>query len=84
MKIKTKFRMALPNAITYVENFPEDVQNRFVIIRDLEARNRIDYIVCELASNTFENFITSDGYFLSKRRHVLALCEINNKNLKKE
>ncbi|CAB4128480.1 hypothetical protein UFOVP105_43 [uncultured Caudovirales phage] len=82
---KTKFKMALPNAVLYVESLPVEIQNKVLIFRDLTGRNRVDYLVCHIVKQTYEDtgvFITSDDHFLKRDRYILALCEINNKNLK--
>lgn len=83
----SRFKQKYGNAVFYAESFPEETRSKLSILRDLEATNNVDYIVCAIVKETETDggfWITSDGFFLSKKHHILAMCEINNNNLKTE
>lgn len=85
----TRFKQNYRNAVLFAESFPFETRSKLSVLRDLQGANNVDYIVCQLVKITEGNgkdedgfFITSDGFFLSRKRHVFAMCEINSNNFK--
>jgi hypothetical protein len=83
----TRFRQSYGKAVAFAESFPFETRIKLFVLRDLEGGNGVDYIVCRVVKETPDDggfWITSDGFFLSKKRHILAMCEINSNNLKNQ